>query len=68
MRPRTAQHALELSRDSIPDGAPSWITSELIANTLDTWQPYYAERLTVDDAVAILQAVGRLADVLGTTS
>jgi hypothetical protein len=57
-------------RDSRPSqpkfagDAPRWITPELIAQTLETWQPYYAEPLTPEDAVAIIKNVGRLVDVL----
>jgi hypothetical protein len=43
---------------------PAWITPELIAKTIGVWQPYYATRLTEDDAVAMLQGVGRLFKVL----
>jgi hypothetical protein len=45
---------------------PAWITEELIAETLDVWQPYYANRLTRADAIEILRSVGRLVDVLET--
>jgi hypothetical protein len=48
----------------VPPGAPAWITAELIDETLRVWQPYYAEALTVEDAVGIMQAAGRLFDVL----
>ena len=44
---------------------PAWITPELIAETLETWQPYYAESLTTADAVEILCTVGGLLDGLG---
>jgi hypothetical protein len=52
------------NRASVP-GAPAWITPDLIADTLETWQPYYAARLTEGDALEILLAVGRLTDALG---
>jgi len=45
-------------------GTPGWITPDLIQDTIDTWQPYYQERLTTTDAIEILQSVGRLCDVL----
>jgi len=47
-----------------PSDLPRWISPELIAQTLETWQPYYAEPLTPEDAVAIIKNVGRLVDVL----
>ena len=47
----------------LPD-VPGWITPELLADTLETWQPYYAEQLTVADSLAILLSVSRLFDAL----
>jgi hypothetical protein len=43
---------------------PGWITPELIAETLTTWQPYYPEPLTNDDAVEMLLTIGNLYRVL----
>ncbi len=37
-----------------------WITPLLIAQTIKTWQPYYSEPLSVDDAIEILQNCGNL--------
>src|ERR1700689_4870544 len=45
-------------------GPPSWITPDLIRNTLTTWQPYYKQRLTAEDAYEILTNTGRLFKVL----
>ena len=45
---------------AVPAGAPSWITSELIQQTLKVFQPRYPSPLTLDDAVAMLLNVGRL--------
>ncbi len=45
---------------ALPPGTPAWITPELIRLTLKVWQPYYAELLTPDDAVTIVQNAGRL--------
>lgn len=47
-----------------PVAAPGWITPELLADTLETWQPYYTERLTVADSLDILLSVSRLIDAL----
>lgn len=44
---------------AIPAGAPSWITPELIRDTIETWQPYYAQDLTIEDALTILLSVVR---------
>ncbi len=41
-------------------GLPSWITPDLIAETIGAWQPYYAQRLTPEDAIGILLSVGNL--------
>jgi hypothetical protein len=59
MRPAPRDHAST-------ESAPSWISEELIAETLDVWQPYYEKSLTRADALEILQSVGRLIDVLET--
>lgn len=48
----------------VPQGAPSWITPELIGHTLRVWNPYYDDSLTVDDAVNILTGVSRLIGAL----
>jgi hypothetical protein len=36
------------------------MSAELIEETLRVWQPYYADPLTVDDAVDIMQAAAGL--------
>jgi hypothetical protein len=58
-----AQLIVEL-RGSVPPGTPAWITPKLLRSTIDTWQPFYKEPLTLDDAVIILISVGRLFEVL----
>ncbi|HPS52069.1 MAG TPA: hypothetical protein PLK08_00815 [Phycisphaerae bacterium] len=45
---------------SLPPGTPDWITLGLIAETIDTWQPYYPKSLTPADAVEIIQSMGKL--------
>lgn len=50
--------------DAVPPGTPEWITPELIRRTLQVWQPYYAERLTPEDAVTMIRNVGELFAVL----
>ena len=48
---------------------PSWITPELIADTVRTWQRYYTKPLTANDAVGILMGVGNLfASLSGVSS
>lgn len=50
-----------------PPATPAWITPERIAHTLTVWQRYTEERLTQEDAVAILISVGKLFDAIGLT-
>jgi len=66
MKTPNRQYDSVCSPDSmpVPDGAPTWVTQELIADTVKTWQPYYEAQLTVDDALAILLSVARLFDAL----
>jgi hypothetical protein len=45
-------------------GLPHWITGALIEETCKTWQPYYSQDLTENDAIEILQTMGRLIDWL----
>ncbi|MDA8377075.1 MAG: hypothetical protein M0Z50_08460 [Planctomycetia bacterium] len=47
---------------------PSWITPDLISETIRAWQPYYAQPLTVQDAIGILIGVGNLFSVLSGVS
>ena len=49
---------------SVLEGAPSWITQALIADTQRIWQPYYDQALTEVDALGILLDVGQLLDLL----
>ena len=56
-----------LRTDLVPPGAPSWITSELIAETIRVWQPKYQKPLSPDDAVEILVNVGRLLEIIQVT-
>jgi hypothetical protein len=44
----------------LPLSCPGWITPELVADTLETWQPHCKERLTLEDAIGILNNVGNL--------
>lgn len=48
----------------LPPGTPRWISWELVEQTIRTWQPYYDEPLTPEEAIAIIRNVGRLVDVL----
>ena len=48
----------------LPPGLPGWVTADLLALTLEVWQPHYADPLTVEDAAAMLTGAGRLLSVL----
>lgn len=48
----------------VPAGTPDWITAELIEATIRTWQPYYREVITPEEAVTMIVSVGRLYDAL----
>jgi hypothetical protein len=50
----------------VPAGTPDWITPELLADTIATWQPRYGGQLTTDAALEILMDVGQLFEILGT--
>lgn len=63
-QPPKAEPAAEDVR--VPSGAPSWVTPELLAHTLRVWQPFYANPLTPEDALAMIQAAGGLIEVLST--
>ena len=49
--------------DPLPPGTPAWITPKLLRYTIDTWQPFYKEPMTLYDAVTILTSAGRLFEV-----
>ena len=48
----------------VPDGAPSWITSELINETIQVWQRFYEESLNEKDALVLLLNVSELIEVV----
>ena len=52
----------------VPAGTPDWITLELIEATIRVWQPYYAELLSPEEAVTMIQSVGRLYQALSSGS
>lgn len=59
-----AKEERQLASAPVSSGAPRWVTPELIADTIETWQPYYDDPLTVENAVQILLSVAQLVDVL----
>jgi hypothetical protein len=52
----------------VPAGTPDWITAELIQATIRVWQPYYEAVLTPEEAVTMIQTVGRLYQALSSGS
>ncbi len=58
----------EDAKSIVPAGTPDWITPELVEATIRTWQPYYKEVLTPDEAVTMILNVGRLFETLSSRS
>jgi hypothetical protein len=48
----------------VPAGAPTWVTLELIEQTLRVWQPFYHDQLIPEDALEIIMGVGLLIEAL----
>jgi hypothetical protein len=48
----------------LPPGTPAWITPQLVAQTIRVWQPYYADMISTDEAIKMVQSVGQLFSVL----
>lgn len=44
----------------VPPGAPSWVTADLIDQTLKVWQPFYAHQLIPEDALEMIVGVDQL--------
>jgi hypothetical protein len=53
---------------ALPPGTPAWVTPELVAATLDCWQPRFPKALTTEDAIQIITNAGRLLDALGLSA
>lgn len=49
---------------AVPPGAPHWVTLELIEQTIQTWQPFYADQLIPEDALEIIMGADRMFDLL----
>lgn len=70
MRPGQLRHEPDTANPKnmeLPPGTPAWVTEELLAQTLETWQPYYEHSLTPHDALEILFSVTELFDRLGVS-
>lgn len=62
---RPSSHPLRAPRaGTLPPGTPAWVSRELLEETLRVWQPYYRQKLTLDDAITICSSVGRLFGLL----
>ncbi|MCE9604483.1 MAG: hypothetical protein K8U03_06205 [Planctomycetia bacterium] len=60
-----AERSATVPTASLPPGAPAWVTTELLANTIAVWQPYYSEPLSDQTALDLVLGVGRLFAALG---
>jgi hypothetical protein len=56
----------EDARSIVPAGTPDWITAELIEWTIRVWQPHYETVLSPEEAVTMIQTVGRLYQALSS--
>ncbi len=61
---RTSKTPRVARAEAMPPGTPSWITMDLVRETVRVWQPHYSTPLSLDDAVTILTRVGQLFSVL----
>ncbi len=52
----------DLDHLQVPDGAPAWVDRELIALTIETFEPYYGP-LTEEAALKIIRSTAGLMDV-----
>jgi hypothetical protein len=67
--PRSHQHASSQTpspgrTQRVPDGAPEWVTPDLIARTIDLFQPKYKEPLTPEASLEIILNTVHLFDLL----
>jgi len=58
------EHVPQSPAATAADALPTWITPEVIEDTLRTWQRYYRKPLTHDDAIEILLNTGNLFRIL----
>ena len=65
---KDCEAAVDAQVSIVPAGTPDWITPELIEATIRIWQPYYAELLSPEEAVTMIQSVGRLYQALSSGS
>ena len=57
-------HSRQPDRILVPLGAPTWVTAQLISETIEAWQEDYDHELTADDALEILLLFDQLFGVL----
>lgn len=67
--PRSISSSASLagSGAELPPATPAWITPELVALTLRTWQPYYGRTLSAEECIEIIRGVAELTQALGPT-
>ena len=67
--PKKVCAVVEVARSGIvPAGTPDWITAELIEQTIRVWQPFYEAVISPEEAVTMIQSVGRLYQALSSGS
>ena len=49
---------------TVPDGAPPWITPELLADTVATWERISGKEITVEQAVELVISFAQLHELL----
>jgi hypothetical protein len=54
----------DVGEPRMPPGAPAWVTTELIAETIEAWQGDCDHELTAEDALEILMLFDGLISVL----
>ena len=62
--PGTWLHVTVPGEDVERSPRPAWISDALLARTIEVWSRAYGRQLDEDDAIEILENVGRLAEAL----
>lgn len=66
MTPITSTNEKSL-RLQVPAGAPTWITVELVEETVRVWQPFYEKQLIAEDALEMIIGVSHLVSIIAGT-
>ena len=63
-RPKTSRPSSQPVPIRVPDGAPKWVTPDLIERTINVFQPKYNKPLTAEDSLEIILNTVHLFDLL----